>query len=203
MSENKLNLMDILRPEPNLDQQGDAVDSMLKEHEKINEMGDMVRERCLDIMHGEDVDEAFLRNFIRFARDYADHLHHGKEEKILFPTMTEELGLVVEPLINTGMMVDHDFGRYHIAELETALNNYLESGEDMDRLEILTHACGWADLLARHTNKENMVVYQFARRALARETMDEIYRKCREFDDDPKEAALREEMLELMEDMRR
>lgn len=47
-----------------------------------------------------------LRECIDFGRNYADKHHHGKEEKILFRIMMENMGPVADKLIRNGMLVE-------------------------------------------------------------------------------------------------
>lgn len=149
----------------------DSIDLMMREHENILTLVSVIRIACCKVLEGEPVDDTDFRDIITFARIYADRHHHGKEEQILFREMSARLGPVANNLIQHGMLVEHDLGRLHMAELEAALNRYAAAPSTMDKLEILSHATGWADLLERHIEKENNAVYSFARRTLGPEVL--------------------------------
>lgn len=154
-----------------------GVDILIEEHKNILKFVDIVRAECKEVLEGKDVDIARFREFLDFGRRYADHHHHGKEEEILFKKMSENLGKVGEVLIKNGMLVEHDLGRLTVSELERHLNSYEESPNIDDKLDIITCATSYGQLLARHIEKEDTAVYQFAIRqfdeALAREVDEE------------------------------
>ncbi len=76
-----------------------GIDILMKEHENILVFTDFLRSISADILEGKPVDAPLLRECLEFARNYADKHHHGKEEKILFRIMMENMGPVAEKLI--------------------------------------------------------------------------------------------------------
>jgi len=121
-----------------------------------------MRAACLEILESKDAPVDDFRDMIGFIRNYADKHHHGKEEQILFKAMTGHLGHVGENLITHGMLVEHDLARLYISDLEAALNEYEVSHAIDAKLGIIANAVGYANLLARHIDKENTVVYPYA-----------------------------------------
>ena len=59
---------------------------------------------CCSIIEGDEVDANLVKECVAFGKTYADHLHHGKEGKILFKIMLEKLGPVADKLIRNGML---------------------------------------------------------------------------------------------------
>lgn len=162
-----------------------AIDLLVKEHADIQKMIGGMHKLCCRILENDAsvcntnavLTEATIQkfyNFIDFTRNYADHHHHGKEEKILFPVMTANLGAMAENLVTHGMLVEHDLGRAHIRALETSLKLYQESPKTEHKLSIITEAMGYANQLLLHTEKENSVVYTFAERMLSQDLKDKI-----------------------------
>ena len=167
-----------------------GIELLVKEHENIIEFTKMIRRECTAILEGKEVDVTFFREAIEFGRNYADKQHHGKEEKILFRIMLEELGTLAEKLIRQGMLVEHDLGRYHVRELESALNRYEETPSTDDKLEIITNAMGYVSLLTRHIEKEDSVVYTFAERSLSDELKEKVNQETREFEEEAAESGV-------------
>ncbi len=159
-----------------------SVELMVAEHENILKLLSVIRKACMNILEGQEVDDGDFRKFIEFSRNYADKHHHGKEEKIFFKAMTENLGQVAEKLIHNGMLVEHDLGRLHIAELERALDSYKEEPKAEHRLSIIAEAVGYTNLLKRHIEKENQVVFTFAEKNLAAGVIGETDEKIKEFE---------------------
>lgn len=195
----------ILQKGPSEDLPEGPIGTMMREHIHIREMGKQIRRVCVRLM-GTDADRqqeiGNLRGFIDFARIYADQDHHGKEEDSLFRIMIEDLGDQVEHIIRSGMLVEHDMGRFHIQELEKALDAWEKSGSDQDKLEIIVNAGGWADLLDRHTQKEDMVLYQIALHALSPGAAAQLEEECSKFDADPVHIRERQERLAFLETLK-
>lgn len=153
-----------------------AIEIMVKEHENINRLNQVIRNACLQMLEGKEVPAEDFACMIDFIRNYADRHHHGKEEQLLFRDMQEQLGPAAEKLIRHGMLVEHDLARLHVAEWEAAV-------ERNDRLDIITYASGYTKLLQRHIDKENQVVYPFAEKNLKPEMLVLLDRRTREFEE--------------------
>ena len=55
-----------------------------KEHENILKLVEILKKEIKKISDGETPDKKFLEKSIDFIRNYADKIHHAKEEDILF-----------------------------------------------------------------------------------------------------------------------
>ncbi|SFG47278.1 Hemerythrin-like domain-containing protein [Lachnospiraceae bacterium C7] len=164
-----------------------GIELLVEEHNNVLFFTDILRKVSALIVEGKEVEVAFLRECVDFGRDYSENQHHGKEEKILFQHMLDKLGPVAEKLIRTGMLVEHDLGRYYMAKLLEATDKY-ETDKSMEvKLDIICHATGYADLLRRHIDKENTVVYTFAERMLSDEDKEMINKETEEFEKEASE----------------
>ena len=188
-----------------------AIDLMEKEHSDIQKMIGCMHNLCCKILENDsDVcdENSVLKTgtinafygFIDFTRNYADHHHHGKEEKILFPVMSENLGKMAENLVTHGMLVEHDLGRAHIRSLETSLKLYKEKAKTEHKLSVITETMGYANLLLLHTEKENSVVYTFAERMLNKDLKDKIDEECKKFEEEQSKLGVQEKYLKMLED---
>lgn len=179
----------------------DSIDLMVQEHENILILVGVIRNACCRIIDGATVEVDDFKNMITFARTYADHHHHGKEEQILFREMMDRLGPVAVNLIQHGMLVEHDMGRFHISELEKALERYEDTQSTTDKLDIVVNATAWANLLQRHIDKENSVVYTFARRGLSDDVLLGINGEVERFEELAKEKGVQETALKLLKQL--
>ncbi len=159
----------------------DSIELLMQEHSHVLRLASVIKSACCGLIEGAPVEEADFRQMIIIAREYADKYHHGKEEKILFVEMIEHLGHVAENLIRHGMLVEHDQGRFFLMNLEDALAKYAEEPTTENRLDIILNAGSWADLLVRHADKEDAVVYSFAKRALNDEILAKIHAEIEQF----------------------
>lgn len=173
-----------------------TIDYLEKEHDLIINLTNNIEENSLKILSGEDVDIEFYRNVIIFIRKFADAEHHKKEEDILFKYMIVELGDLANKLITNGMLVEHDMARFYVRELEKYLDEYEKEKTQRNKLFIINYAMSYAELLRRHVDKENNVVYTFANRALSDEIKKTIEAEMKERVKE--EEALEEEKNDLI-----
>lgn len=159
-----------------------SVELMVEEHDNILRLLAVIRKACCGILEGREVDDGDFRTVIAFARNYADKHHHGKEEQILFKEMTERLGAIGVNLIQHGMLVEHDLGRLHITNLEKALDQYKEEPQTLHKLSILAEAMGYANLLQRHIDKENQIIFTYAEKNLPADILESVDSRVRAFE---------------------
>ncbi len=179
-----------------------AADILVKEHDQILCFAALMKKECCLILQEGKVDTALFRRAVSFVRNYADRHHHGKEEQILFERMLLRLGTVAEKLIKAGMLVEHDLGRLYMSELEKALERYDAGQSTEDKLDILTYMTAYIDLIKRHAEKENAVVFGFAERSLAKEDKDFADGQTRLFEEDAEKAKERDAQLLWLEELK-
>ena len=160
-----------------------GIDILYTEHEHVVRFTQYLRRLCGRMLEGEKPDREVWMECVHFIRDYADEHHHGKEEAILFEVMLDKLGPVAEKMINTGMLVEHNLGRYHLQSLEEAINALSDEPTMDEKLDVITHALSYVDLLQRHAHKENNVLFPFAARSLAPEDLERIDEASKAFEE--------------------
>lgn len=173
------------------------IELMIDEHRHIKRMLAVIRKYCYKVLKSEPVDYNDFFGLIDFVRNYADQHHHGKEEKLLFNRMVEELGPAAEKLVKHGMLVEHDLGRLHIQELEAAVHKVME-GDDEARLDVIANAISYVNLLHRHIEKEDNVVYQFAQKNLSKEIQDNLEKECALFEQDAEAKEIQKKYLDMV-----
>lgn len=169
-----------------------GIDILMKEHENILTFTSFLRSISADILEGKPVDAPLLRECLEFARNYADKHHHGKEEKILFRIMMENMGPVAEKLIRNGMLVEHDLGRLYLSELEKAIDEYEKNPGTESKLDIISNAVGYGALLKRHIEKEDEAAYAFAVRALAEDKLKAVDDETESFERQAKDQGVQD-----------
>ena len=159
-----------------------AIEIMNEEHRYITRMLNVVRKISFRILQGEKINYDDFDLIIDFISSYADNHHHKKEEKILFSKMIKNLGKVGEVVVKNGMLVEHDLGRLYIRDLSQALNK-LKSGDEEAKLDIIANAISYTNLLERHIDKEDRVIYKFAERELDEAILNTINKECIDFEE--------------------
>lgn len=176
----------------------DGIVLMVEEHKYIKRMLHVMRKACFGIMKGKEIDYEDFEKMIDFVRSYADKTHHGKEEKILFNRMIDEIGGPAEKLVKFGMLVEHDLGRLYMTELLEALAK-VKSGDEDAKLDVIANAVSYTHLLHRHIDKEDNVVYSFARREFKEETLNKINVECDKFEEEMSQAGIQNKYIKILE----
>lgn len=177
-----------------------SIEIMEMEHDNILRMLKVVRKACLKVMKGEEINYDDFYKMIEFVRKYADAHHHGKEEKFLFKEMQEHLGKIGVNLITHGMLVEHDYGRLYMNNLTEALKRVKE-GDEESKLDVISNAVSYTDLLTRHIAKENDAVYKYGEANLPKEIMEEVNRKSEEFEREAEEQGVQKYFLDILDKM--
>jgi hemerythrin-like domain-containing protein len=174
-----------------------CIELMVDEHRKVLRMLAVIRKLCGKVLNDEAAEYADFFKIIDFIRNFTDKHHHGKEEAMLFARMSEELGPTAEKIIKFGMLVEHEFGRLYVKELEDAVNRVL--GGDLDaRLDVIANAISYTHLLSRHIEKEDGVIYKYAQNNLSKETMSRLEQECDYFEQKASEVKTQEKYLNLL-----
>ncbi|RMG12880.1 MAG: hemerythrin [Planctomycetota bacterium] len=135
---------------------------------------------------------------IDLIRRYADALHHGKEEQLLFPRL-EEAGLPPGGGPVACMRHEHEEGRGYVAAMDDALSE-LRAGTEGAGASFARAALAYVHLLRAHIEKENCVLFPLAEEMLSAETKEEL---CARFADVEEHDVGREAVKELLATLHR
>lgn len=177
-----------------------CIELMVDEHKKVLRMLTVIRKLCSKILNDDAPEYEDFFRIIDFIRNFTDKHHHGKEEEMLFARMTEELGPTAEKIVKHGMLVEHEFGRLYVKELEDAVKRVLD-GEQDARLDVIANAISYTHLLQRHIEKEDGVIYKYAQNNLAKETMNRLEQECNSFEQKAAEAKTQSKYFEVLSEL--
>jgi hemerythrin-like domain-containing protein len=142
----------------------EAIETLMAEHRVILRVVDALEVFAAGVGDEEDGREE-LGRFVRFIRGYADALHHGKEEEVLFIAMIDA-GFPRESGPVAVMLAEHDVGREHVGILRGLAESVVPwTPEDRDILRGAARA--YAELLRLHIRKEDEILYPLAEARLA------------------------------------
>ncbi|MGD8319887.1 MAG: hemerythrin domain-containing protein [Gemmatimonadota bacterium] len=97
---------------------------------------------------------------VSFIRLYADALHHGKEEDLLFPEL-ESLGMPHDAGPIAVMLQEHRQGRAYARAMADALEP-ARSGDHVARRQLVNAANGYVSLIRSHIMKEDNILFNMA-----------------------------------------
>ncbi|MFA5973716.1 MAG: hemerythrin domain-containing protein [Lentimicrobiaceae bacterium] len=104
-----------------------------------------------------------LELIVKVIREFADGLHHAKEEQLLFPLMVQK-GFSSESGPVAVMLHDHAEGRNFVKGIAENILLF-KQGEAAALKAIYANMLDYADLLKNHIGKENNVLFRMADKA--------------------------------------
>jgi len=104
-----------------------------------------------------------LELIVKIIREFADGLHHAKEEQLLFPLMVQK-GFSNEAGPVAVMLYDHMEGRNFVKGMMENISLF-KQGETASLKAVYNNMYGYADLLKNHIAKENNVLFRMADKA--------------------------------------
>jgi hemerythrin-like domain-containing protein len=170
-----------------------------------------LRNACAAAEADDRFDAATFQAGADFIRDYADAWHHAKEEEHLFPAL-EAVGMPRDGGPIAVMLHEHVLGRSYVRKIAEHLAAATQ-GDDAARTMVLRYTLAYADLITRHIQKENGILFDMADQMLPPEEharLEQVYRSaipaganretgaqyeavvatlCRQWHVDPREAA--------------
>lgn len=130
------------------------------QHRNILKVADVLE----DVLGNEPEPGAFdydsLEDCVSFIRLYADALHHGKEEDLLFPEL-EAVGMSREGGPIAVMLHEHREGRSYAKAMAEALPAAREGNADAQR-RMLNAGTGYVSLIRGHILKEDNILFNMA-----------------------------------------
>lgn len=175
-----------------------AIEIMMEEHRYIERMLNVVRKACFKVLQGEKVDYNDFDLMVEFITKYADGHHHNKEEIFLFNRMVENLGVLGEKTIKNGMLVEHDFGRLFVKGIKEALEK-IKAGDEEAKLDLIGNSIAYTDLLRRHIDKEDNVIYKFALRELDEGIIEVVNRESISYEEE--NSSVKDRSVKILEEL--
>ncbi|TVM18695.1 hypothetical protein DPQ33_04250 [Oceanidesulfovibrio indonesiensis] len=130
----------------------EPIGPLMHEHRLIERMIALLNAEAERLENGEKPDLPFLFNGIEFIRVYADKLHHGKEEDVLFREMEKKDLTPEHESMLRELVEDHKYGRSLVAELESAASAFSEHGDPNSVAQVLRKL---TDFYPKHIEKED------------------------------------------------
>jgi hemerythrin-like domain-containing protein len=125
--------------------------------------------RLIDVMEhisrSENPDISHLENIVDIIRNFADGVHHAKEENLFFPFLAGKGFSPTQGPVAV-MLHEHAMGRNFVKGM--ADNIALFKNGNLSALsEILRNMEGYAELLRNHISKENNILFPMADKVLS------------------------------------
>jgi len=134
---------------------------LMADHETILEALHVLEAIAAGIEQGEDINKEDVLSLLAFLRNFADGSHHVKEEAIFFPALMQA-GMSLQDGPLRVMTYEHERGRSLTAAMDEALSRD-------DKQDFVMYARRYVELLTKHIEKENYVLFDAADQTLTDE----------------------------------
>jgi len=177
-----------------------ATQQLKDEHEGIKLMLSIMEKISDDLKNGKELKVDHYKKIVDFLKVFADKCHHGKEEEILFPAMTEH------GVPNTGgpigvMLYEHEQGRGFIKEMSKALMEF-ENGNRDSLNSLISASNNYTDLLRNHIEKENNILFMMADQVLTEPEQSQLFDEFEELEVEKIGLGKHEEYHHLLKELR-
>jgi len=112
-------------------------------------------------------DAGHIESIIDIIRNFADGLHHAKEEEVFFPALGKK-GFSAEQGPVAVMLHEHVQGRNFVKGMTENLDRYRNGNKEAIK-GVYQNMNGYADLLVNHISKENNILFRMADKVLSDE----------------------------------
>ena len=135
-----------------------------REHEAIVMALRILAEIDRHAIAHQPVNAQDLQTLVDFLAEFADTCHHGKEEQLLFPRLTQT-GILKARQAVERLLPEHAQGRHWLAHMRRALQPTFrpEAFHDASR--------AYAQLLLAHIEQENSVLFPMAEQLLTEDQL--------------------------------
>jgi hemerythrin-like domain-containing protein len=122
------------------------------------------------ITHSENADIKHIEDIVDIIKNFADGLHHSKEENLFFPAL-EKKGFSAQQGPVAVMLNEHILGRNFVKGIADNLEKFKNGDKDSSE-RIYQNMRGYAELLVNHIAKENNVLFRMADKVFSKEEQD-------------------------------
>jgi hemerythrin-like domain-containing protein len=154
---------------------------LMIEHRLIEQMAELLSDQAGKIESEGKADVKFLLDAVDFFRVYADKVHHGKEEHILFSDLQKkELSKEHRDMLNQ-LLNEHAIGRAKVMSLAEATKQYA-NGNRQALKDIAAIISTLSQLYITHIEKEDRHFFIPVLEYFGEEEQTAMLQKMLEFD---------------------
>jgi hemerythrin-like domain-containing protein len=159
----------------------DAIDLLLREHELIRRMVDVLERYIARVDSGVEQGRHELVLLVTFFREYVDLSHHEKEESILIPALVRA-GMSWDSGPIEEVRREHNLERYLTQALRHA-SLQAKTWSVHDRKHLVDVARSFLVFLRKHMTKEEELLFPAMRERLAAEALEDLTHRLRRFEE--------------------
>jgi hemerythrin-like domain-containing protein len=176
-----------------------ALTSLIREHQVISRLIDALQVYARRLRLEQNAIPADLAHFARVFREYADEIHHEKEEGILLPILGRN-GFHWDQGVLPEVRRDHRQERYLIEVLQQA-GARQDAWSNEDKRSIVATALALVEFQREHLELENTRLFSEVPKRLAQPALAQLAHELAGFDAYVQESGRYAHLLELIDDL--
>ncbi len=148
------------------------------------------------VTHSENPDTDHIRSIIDIIKNFADGLHHAKEENLFFPALALK-GFSAQQGPVAVMLREHIEGRNYVKGISDNLELF-DKGDKSAKTGIYQNMRGYAELLVNHIGKENNILFRMADKVLSEREQQELLSDFEKIENDRTEGKKAEDYIKTI-----
>lgn len=141
--------------------------ALREEHDGILRMLDILRAICEKMASHKTIQGEHLDQVMAFLRIFIDRCHHGKEERFLFPEMSN-VNIPKKADIMDELMDEHAEGRKLVEQMGAALERFYRGDQEAPGV-FMDAVDRYGTMIRDHIKKENTLLFPQAEKKLSKE----------------------------------
>lgn len=177
-----------------------AISQLRDEHQGVLLMLQILERINKKLEAGEKVNLKHLEQIVEFFQVFVDFCHHSKEEGLLLPVL-EGVETVADKELGATILKEHELGRGYVKDMAEKIKMYSE-GDQTAAFEIAQSARAYIELLRKHIQRENDVLFVGADQVLPSEKQDKLFEGFEKIETEKIGAGRHEQFHKLMDELK-
>jgi hemerythrin-like domain-containing protein len=154
-----------------------ATDLLFEEHRVIERVLNALESAVSRLERGSEIRSGFFTDAVEFIQQYADGVHHMKEEDVLFETLVSN-GMPKEEGPIAVMLAEHVQGRQFTRGIQHAAERWA-TGDPSALHELVHQMLGYVTLLRGHIAKEDNILFPMAAQVIPEDQHPRVFEESK------------------------
>jgi hemerythrin-like domain-containing protein len=176
------------------------IEQLKAEHEGIKLMLKILDTVSNRLKSTKELNQEHFTKILEFIKIFIDKCHHGKEEDLLIPAMVKA-GISRDADAITFTLMEHEEGRGYVKNMGQSFDK-LKSGDIRASEKIMHNENNYSDLLVKHIDKEESVLYPIADKVLSQAKQGELLEEFEKLEVDRIGLGKHEEFYKLLQQLK-
>lgn len=160
----------------------EPIGPLMIEHRLIEKIILPLKKEITKMEQGNQTDTEFLRAAADFFHVYADLIHHGKEESILFAALKSKNISSESQSLMDELLAEHEQGRENVKAFISAIEAYA-GGDQTQIREMISRLNFLLELYPRHIKNEDEIFFPGSMEYFSAAEQSKMLKEMKDFDE--------------------